>query len=121
MPPAGYSVDLSPGDIGATVVGRCILFWWPCDGWQRGTVARICAPSASVFAHVAAYLRQTSALRGTVGTLLDTASYGQRWVLLSPLAPAGVERSLGETATRPRRPDLGIEFGLCSVTGSKRS
>jgi hypothetical protein len=43
---------------------------------------------------VVAYTRQTSALRGTVDTLLDAASYGQRWVLLSPLAlaPAGVKR-----------------------------
>jgi hypothetical protein len=85
-------VDPSPGDLGATLVGRRILYWWPSDGWQLGTVARICAPSASGFTHVVAYTRQTSALRGTVDTLLDAASYGQRWVLLSPLAPAGVKR-----------------------------
>ena len=30
------------------------------------------------------YTRQTSALRGTADTLLDAASYGTRWVLLSP-------------------------------------
>ena len=38
------------------------------------------------------HIRHTLVLRGTVATLLDAASYGQRWVLLSPLAPAGVER-----------------------------
>jgi hypothetical protein len=92
LPPAGYSVDPSPGDLGATLVGRRILYWWPSDGWQLGTVARICAPSASGFTHVVAYTRQTSALRGTADTLLDAASYGQRWVLLSPLAPTGVKR-----------------------------
>jgi len=49
------------------------------------------------FSHVVAYTRQTSALRGTADTLLDAASYGSRWVLLSP-APAG-----GVTL-RPRPP-----------------
>ncbi len=92
LPPAGYSVDPSPGDLGATLVGRRILYWWPSDGWQLGTVARICAPSASGFTHVVAYTRQTSVVSGTVDTLLDATSYGQRWVLLSPLAPAGVTR-----------------------------
>ncbi len=68
-------MDPSPGDLGATlpVVGRRILYWWPSDGWQLGTVARICAPSASGFTHVVAYTWQTSALRGTVDTLLDAA------------------------------------------------
>ena len=79
FPPAGYSVDPSPGDLGATLVGtgRRILYWWPSDGWQLGTVARICAPSASCFTHVVAYTRQTSAQRGTVDTLLDAASFFQ--------------------------------------------
>jgi hypothetical protein len=43
------------------------------------------------FSHVVAYTRQTSAvtvpLRGTADMLLDAASYGVRWVLLTP-APA---------------------------------
>ena len=39
-----------------------------------------------------AYSRQTSALRGKADTLLDAASYGVRWVLLSPAAAAGVSR-----------------------------
>jgi hypothetical protein len=96
LPPAGYTVDMAPpGDLGAALVGRTLLYWWPTDGWQRGTVARLCPRGA--FSHVVAYTRQTSALRGTADTLLDAASYGSRWVLLSP-APAG-----GVTL-RPRAP-----------------
>ena len=55
-------------------MGRTLLYWWPDDGWQRGTVSRLCPRGA--FSHVVAYTRQTSALRGTVDTLLDAASYG---------------------------------------------
>ena len=44
----------------------------PDDGWQRGTVARVCPRAA--FSHVVAYTRQTSSLRGTANTLLDAAS-----------------------------------------------
>jgi hypothetical protein len=93
LPPPGYSVDAAPGDLGAALVGRRILYWWPEDGWQLGTVARTCRPGASSFSHVVAYHRRTSALRGTVESLLDAASYGARWVLLSALPPAGVERA----------------------------
>ena len=52
------------------------------------------------FSHVAAYSRQASALRGTADSLLDAASYGQRWALLSPAAAAGVDR--------PRRSPRGL-------------
>ena len=38
------------------------------------TVARLCPRGA--FSHVVAYTRQMSALRGTVDTMLDAASYG---------------------------------------------
>jgi hypothetical protein len=70
----------------------------PTDGWQHSTVARLCQPARGAFSHVVtvAYSRQTSALRGTAdsesGSLLDAraASYGVRWVLLSPAAAAGV-------------------------------
>jgi hypothetical protein len=54
------------------------------------------------FSHVVAYTRQTSALRGTADTLLDAASYGSRWVLLSPAAALGVERGAPARQTRPR-------------------
>jgi hypothetical protein len=91
-PPAGFAVDPPPppGDLGAALVGRALLYWWPEDGWQRGAVARACA-RAGPFSHVVAYSRRTSALGGTAESLLDAASYGDRWVLLSPAAgrPAG--------------------------------
>ena len=86
---------MPPGDLGAPLVGRTLLYWWPDDGWQRGTEARLC------FSHVVAYHRQTSALRGTADTLLDDASYGTRWVLLSPGPAAGVARALRPRAPRP--------------------
>ncbi len=74
----------TPGDLGAPLVERTVLYWWPDDGWQRGTVARPCPRGA--FSHAVAYTRQTSALRGTADTLLDAA----RWVLLSRAPAAGV-------------------------------
>ena len=67
-----------------------------CSTGGRPT-AGSAAPPRGAFSHVVAYTRQTSALRGTADTLLDAASYGSRWVLLSP-APAG-----GVTL-RPRAP-----------------
>ena len=98
IPPAGFIVDAAPpGDLRAPLVGRTLLYWWPDEGWQRGTVARLCPRGA--FSHVVAYTRQTSALRGTADTLLDAASYGARWVLLSPAPAAGV--SLRSRAPRP--------------------
>ena len=100
--PAGFSVDAAPpGDLGPSLVGRTILYWWPDDGWQRGTVARLCPRGA--FSHVVAYSRQTSALRGTADSLLDTASYGARWVLLSPAPAAGLARG-PPRAVRARGP-----------------
>jgi hypothetical protein len=63
-PPAGFTVDAGPPpDLGAALVCRQLLYWWPDDGWQRCTVARLCPRPAS--SHVVAYTRQTSALRGT--------------------------------------------------------
>ena len=97
----------------AAAVGRNVLYWWPDDGWQRGTVARLCPRGA--FPHVVAYrdgyTRQTSALRGTAGTLLDAAFYSFRWVLHSPAPAAGMTRAL-----RPRAPDLKFEFSRWLVT-----
>ena len=104
IPPAGFTIDAAPtGDLRAELVGRTLLYWWPADGWQRGTVARLCQRGA--FSHVVAYTRQTSALRGTADTLLDAASYGHRWVLLSPAPAAGVDRAAASSpiARRTRR------------------
>ena len=80
-------------------MGRTVLFCWPDYGWQRGTVARL--DQRGAFSHVVAYNRQTSVLRGTADTLLDAASYGSRWVLLSPAPAAGVARALRPRAPRP--------------------
>ena len=57
------------------------------------------------------YTRQASALRGTADTLLNAASYGSRWVLLSLARAAGVARAL-----RLRAPDPKFEFGRWLVT-----
>ena len=85
IPPAGFTVEAAPpGDLGDALVGRTVLYWRPDDGWQRGTVAHLCPRGA--FSHVVAYNPQTSALRGTADTLLDAASYGSLWLLLSPAA-----------------------------------
>ena len=86
-------------EVGAALVGRQLLYWWPDDGWQRGTVARLCPRPA--FSHVVAYTRQTSALRGTADSLLDSASYGARWVLLSPAPASGI---VGPARARRPRP-----------------
>ena len=92
----GFTVEVAqPGDLGAALVGRTVLYWWPDDGWQRGTVACLCPRGA--FWHVVAYTRQTSALRCTADTLLDAASYGSSWVLLA--GPGG-----GCGPGRPRPP-----------------
>ena len=60
--------------LGAVLVGRTLLYWWPDHGWQR-------APSLDgwqrvAFSHVLAYAIQTSALRGTADKLLGAESYG---------------------------------------------
>ena len=89
-----------PGDLGAALVGRTVLYWWPNDGLQCGTVARLCPRGA--FSHVVAYKRRMSVLRGTADTLLDASSCGSFWVLLSPALAAGVNRAL--RPIRPRAP-----------------
>jgi hypothetical protein len=61
--------------------------------------------------HVMAYTRQTSVLRGTADSLLDSASYGARWVLLSP-APGPQLLVCGGAPT----PTHNFGFGLCLVT-----
>ena len=102
--PTGFTVEAAPpGDLGAAPAGRTVpvLYWWPDDGWQRGTVACLCPRGA--FSHMVAYNRQTSALRGTADMPLDAASYrdGSRWVLLSPAAAAGAARALRPRPARP--------------------
>jgi hypothetical protein len=103
-PAAGFTVDaVPPGDLGAPLVGRSLLYWWPNDGWQRGTVAPWPVPArvGPSKSHVVTYHRQTSALCGTADTLLDATSYGSRWVLFSPAPAAGVAGTLRPRAPRP--------------------
>ncbi len=86
LPPTGFTVESASARLSA-LVGWQLLYWWLDDGWQQGTVARLCPRCGGCsFSHVVAYTLQISALCGT-DSLLDSASYGARWVLLSP-APA---------------------------------
>ena len=85
-----------------------MLYWWPDDGWQRGTVAPLCPRGA--FSHMVAYNRQTSALRGTADTLLATVT-----------APAGCCSRQPRRRVRlgpfdPAPPDPEFEFGRWLVT-----
>ena len=56
IPQAGFTIDAAQlGDLCAELVGRTLLYWCPADGWQRGTVARLCPRGA--FPQVVAYTR----------------------------------------------------------------
>ena len=102
IPPTGFTVEAAPpGDLGAALVGRNVLYWWPDDGGQRGTVARLSLCPRGTFSHVVACTRQTSALRGTADALLDAAFYGSRCVLLLPAPAEDVDRALRPRAPRP--------------------
>ena len=59
-----------------------LLYWWPEVGWQLGRVARL--SKRAPFSHVVRYRRPAATFAGDVDTLLDTPSYGTRWVLLAP-------------------------------------
>ena len=100
-PPTGFTVAVeAPLTLGADLLGRRILYWWPDDGgWQLGRVANLCTHPP--FTHVVAYQRRTSSIRGTVDTLIDRASYGQRWVLLDPVAATGLRPATRSSAAPP--------------------
>ena len=76
--PAGWTI----GPLGSPGTGSVVLYWWPDEGWQLGRVSRPAARRP--LTHVVTYRRPTAAFTGTVDTLLDSASYGQRWMLLLP-------------------------------------
>ena len=65
--------------------GARVLYWWPEDGWQLGQVVRPTSrqPFRRAFSHVMRYRRPEAAFAGEVDTLLDSSSYGIRWVLLA--------------------------------------
>ncbi len=97
-------------------------------GYRRRGASRVCEPSTSGVTHVVAYHRQPLALRGTVDMLLDAASESFRasesgnagcCFRRCPRRESSIE-PFGGTASQPRRPDLGIEFGLCSLIGLTR-
>jgi len=77
QPPAGWV--LAPH--GPLPRGARVLYWWPEDGWQLGQVVR--PTSRPPFSHVVRYRRPEAAFAGEVDTLLDSSSYGIRWVLLA--------------------------------------
>jgi hypothetical protein len=122
LPPTGFTVTdaAPPGYLGAALMGRQLLHcqWWlgpgPDDGWQRGTVARhgLCPRGAFSGLHVVAYTRQTSALRGTADSLLDSASYGSR----SETVGAALA-SLSALSSYCSRPAAGVVAG----SGARRT
>ena len=48
-PPPGFSIDPNPppDDPPSLLVGRRMLYFWPSDGWQLGSVARLCTKRPS--------------------------------------------------------------------------
>ena len=113
IPPTGFAVEAAPpGDLGAAMVGRTVLYWWPDrdDGWQRGTVARLCPRSA--FSHAVAY-------RGN-----RRARHGGRCSTPPPTAPAGCglsrrrRRRVWPEPFDPGPPNPKFEFGRWLVTAA---
>jgi len=86
--PLGWTVDSER----PLVPGSAILYWWPTEGWQLGRVAR--PSSRASFSHVVRYRRPSASFTGDVDTLLDSSSYGTRWVLLAPTRASASPRSL---------------------------
>ena len=78
--PAGWTI----GPLGSPGSGSVVLYWWPDEPRRTGIeLGRVSRPvSRRPFTHVVTYRRPTTAFTGTVDTLLDSASYGHRWVLL---------------------------------------
>ena len=63
IPPVRFTVEAAPPSnlrVGAALVGRTALYWLSDDGWQCGTVARLCPRGA--FSHVVAFASRTSVL-----------------------------------------------------------
>ena len=121
-------MDLAPpGDLRAALVGRTILYWWPEDGWQRGTVARPCPRGG--FSHVVAGVhparagrrRRCAARRTRCSTPPPTASVGccsPRPLL--PGSPGPPTRRL-RLAALAGPPDRDFQFGRWLVTTPARA
>ena len=76
IPPAGFTVEAAPpADLGAALVGRTVLYWWPDEGGQRATVARLCLRCAF---SLALCVLACGGLHRKTSALPDAASYGSR-------------------------------------------
>ena len=79
--PAGWTIGL----LGSPGAGSVVLYWRLEEGWRFGLVSR--PASRRPFTRVVTYRRgptARAAFTGMVDTLLDSASYNQRWLLLLP-------------------------------------
>ena len=84
--PAGFRLAVQSEVVtGPALVGRSVLFYWPTDGWVRGTVAR--RSRAAGHSHVVRYDRRSALGAVVADSLLDAASHGPggRWALLCPV------------------------------------
>ena len=68
-PPHGFSIKAAAPDCQTQLVGRKILYWWPGEGWQLGSVVLVLVKAC--FSHVVAYNKTSQAIRGTTDSLLD--------------------------------------------------
>ena len=116
IPPAGFTIDAALlGDLRAELVGRTLLYWWPADGWQRGTAARLCG----AFSHVDAYTRQTShcvAPQKHSLTPPRTASIGSCFLPLQLLTWTGLQTP-PESPAGPAARDPGPDFPMFRLVG----
>ena len=112
-----------------TGLHAALLYWWPDDNWQRGTVAGLRVCQRDAFSHVVAYTQQTSALgTGTRCSTLPIEYFSRRrrppvraWpgpfqVLPAPRpAPSlSLVGGLSQLAARSEPTDIRIE---CSPDG----
>ena len=100
MSPSGFRLaQTSEIRCGKALLRASVLYWWPGEGWVRGTVRRISRHPR--FSHVVGYSRSSSLGAAAVDTLLDTASHGIRWALLLPIRLSSVP-----TCESDPRPDV---------------
>ena len=73
--PAGFRLAVQSEVVtGPALVGRSVLFYWPTDGWVRGTVAR--RSRTAGHSHVVRYDRRSALGAVVADSLLDAASHG---------------------------------------------
>ena len=103
---AGRAWDVSTA--GPPGLGSALLYWWTDEGWQLGHIRRRCRRAP--FIHVVGYRPPIATFAGE-DMLLDPATYGSRWVLLTgspPPAESPPERDYSQRSfrVRSRRSDL---------------